>query len=132
MAEDGRSNRARDKADRIDRKGLKRADPWIGMREEQLCKDKTRDGRIEEEVVPLDRRADGGGDHGAAKLHLVFGRGEGDRIGIGCCHWGSPWSSPKPTDFLDFFLDCPENVRPGRPVPVDVRRYETNRRLPEL
>jgi hypothetical protein len=36
---------------------------------------------MEEEVVPLDRRADGGGDHGATKLHPMFGRGEG--IGSG-------------------------------------------------
>src|SRR5437667_3234932 len=44
------------------------------------------DGAVEEKVVPLDRGADGGGDHGAAKLYLMFGRGEGDRDGIESGH----------------------------------------------
>src|SRR6185312_15659383 len=84
------------------------------MREEQLCKDKTRDGRIKEEVVPLDRRADGGGDHGAAKLHLMFGRGEGNGIGVGGCHWGFLPGGPQPI----YCLIAPGNVRAGRPVPA--------------
>ena len=69
---------------------FERADPWIGMRKEEFGEDQTGHGRIEEEVVPFDGRADGGGDHGAAKLHLVFGGGQGSGIGVTRWHLGSP------------------------------------------
>src|SRR5215470_413754 len=59
-----------------DGKGLERSDPRVRVREEQLGKDQAGDGAVEKEIVPFDRRADGGGDDGAAQLHLMFGRGK--------------------------------------------------------
>ena len=46
------------------------------MREEQLGEHQAGDRAVEEEIVPLDRGADGGGDHGAAKLNLMLGWGK--------------------------------------------------------
>ena len=86
MAEDGRADRARDEADGIDGEGLERADPGVGVREEQLGEDEAGDGAVEEEIVPLDRGADGGGDDGAAKLHLMFSRRKLKGGGIGRDH----------------------------------------------
>ena len=83
MPEDGGADRARDEADGVDRKGLERPDPGVGMREEQLGEHEAGDGAVEEKVVPLDRGPDGGGDDGAAKLDLMFGRGEGGALGSG-------------------------------------------------
>jgi hypothetical protein len=86
MAENGGADRSRHEADGVDGEGLERPDPGIGMRKEQFCKYEAGDGAVEEKVVPLDRGADGGGDHCAAKLFLMLGRGEGDRVGIECGH----------------------------------------------
>jgi hypothetical protein len=44
------------------------------------------DGAVEEKAVPLDRGPDGGRDNGAAKLDLMFGRGEGKGVGSGQGH----------------------------------------------
>src|SRR5262249_40005160 len=88
----------------IDRECFQRADPRIGMGKEQLCEDETGDGRIEEEVVPFDRGADGRSDHGAAKLHLMFTRGERDGIRKCGCHGGCLLVAPKPNVCLLLFL----------------------------
>src|SRR5262249_26583009 len=112
MPENRSTHRARDKADGIDRKGLERADPWVGVREEQFGKDQARDGRIEEEIVPLDRGTDGGGDHGAPKLNLVVGSCEGDGIG-GYGHGRSPGG---PNRFIFFGKRSGRRrVPPGKP-----------------
>ena len=86
MPEDGGADRPRDEADGIDGEGLERADPWVGVREEQLGEDEAGDGAVEEEVVPFDRGPDGGGDDGAAKLNLMLGWGEGSGLDIEGCH----------------------------------------------
>ena len=86
MPENGGADRTCNEADRIDRKGLERSDPWIGVREEQLGEDEAGDGAVEEEVVPFDRGPDRGGDDGAAKLNLMLGWGEGSGLDIEGCH----------------------------------------------
>ena len=86
MPENGGADRACHKADGIDGKGLKRADPGIGMREKQLGEDEAGDGAVEEEIVPLDRGADRGRDHGAAELDLMFGCGERSDVDPKGCH----------------------------------------------
>jgi hypothetical protein len=90
VAEDRSAHRPRHEAYRIDGEGLERSDPRIRIREEQLGEDEAGDGAVEKEIVPFDRGADGGGDHGAAQLHLMFGRGKGKGGGIGRDHGVSP------------------------------------------
>jgi hypothetical protein len=60
MSENRGSDRARQEADRVDRKGLERSDPGIRMRKKQLGEDKAGDGAVEEKIIPLDRGSDGG------------------------------------------------------------------------
>ena len=84
MAENGGADRTRDEADRVDGERLQRPDPGVGVREKQLCENEAGDGAVEEKIVPFDRGPDGGGDHGAAKLNLMLGWGEGGDIE--CCH----------------------------------------------
>jgi hypothetical protein len=76
VAEDRRAHRPRHEAYGVDGKGLERSDPRVRIREEQLGEDQAGDGAVEKEIVPLDCGADGGGDHRAAQLHLVLGRGK--------------------------------------------------------
>src|SRR6266851_2370477 len=52
------------------------------MRKKQFREDEARDRAVEEKIVPLARGPDGGGDHGAAKLNLMFGWGEGISLDI--------------------------------------------------
>ena len=61
MAEDRCADPAGDKADRINGKGLQHADQWVGLGKEELTEDQTGDDAVEQEVVPLDRRADSAG-----------------------------------------------------------------------
>ena len=68
MAENGGAERARDKADRIDRERFEHADQRIGFREEQLAENEPGDDAVEEKVVPFDGGADGARDDGAAQL----------------------------------------------------------------
>jgi hypothetical protein len=83
VTEDGGADRTGHEADRIHAKGLKRADVWIGLGKEQTGKDEPRHRAVEEEVVPLDRRSDGGRDDGASKLAwvIVVAIGDGRRAG---------------------------------------------------
>jgi hypothetical protein len=53
------------------------------VREEQPGEHKTGYGAVEEKIVPLDRGADRGCDHGAAKLKLMLLCGEGNGVDIG-------------------------------------------------
>src|SRR6185437_4773681 len=85
-----------DEADGIDRERLERANPSVGMREEQLRKDETGDGRIEEKIVPLDGGANGGSNHGTSKLHPMLVGAEAGRLGIGCRHGALSWLAPIP------------------------------------
>jgi hypothetical protein len=56
------------------------------VRKKQLGEDQACDGAIEEEIVPLDRGADGGRDDGAAKLNLMFAGAERHGVCIERCH----------------------------------------------
>jgi len=62
MADDDGANRARHETDRVCAERQKRTDKRIERREEQLVEDKRRGGVVQEEVVPLDRRADQAGE----------------------------------------------------------------------
>src|SRR6202008_750470 len=72
MAEHRRADGPRREAAGIDGEGVEGADPGIAAGEEHLAEYQAGDDAIEEEVVPLDGGADGGGDHGAAKLGAVL------------------------------------------------------------
>jgi hypothetical protein len=71
VAKNSSAHRARNEPHGIDRKGFRGSDPGIGLREEQLCEDEPGEGVVQKEVVPLDRGADGRGDHGPAKLEMM-------------------------------------------------------------
>ncbi len=88
MAEDRRPDRPRDKADGIDREGLQRAGERIGSREIELRENQPGDRAVDEEIVPLDRRADGAGNHRPAQLRAMLQYGQSIRRAIGgrhCC-----------------------------------------------
>ena len=86
MPEDRGPNRPGDKADGIDGKRLQHADQRVGFGKEQLAKDQTGDDAVEQEVVPLDRRADGAGDDGAPQLSGMLGFGDSPQSDICCRH----------------------------------------------
>jgi hypothetical protein len=83
VAKDGRPHGAGQEADGIDGKGLERSHQGIGVGKEQLGKDQAGDGAIEKEVIPLDGRTDGAGDHGAAQLNAMFVFGKAANDGLG-------------------------------------------------
>ena len=58
VAEHDPAERARGEADRVRAERQQRADQRLGVREEQLAEDQRRRRAVQEEVVPLDRRAD--------------------------------------------------------------------------
>jgi hypothetical protein len=72
MTEDEGPDRAREKTDEIDAKRVKRRGQWVLVWEEELAEDQPGHGAIEQEIVPLDRGADRGGDDGAAELAIVL------------------------------------------------------------
>jgi hypothetical protein len=80
MPEDGGTDRPGDKAHRVNQECLKGSDYWIRLGEEQFGEEKAGRGRIEEEVVPLDRCADGAGDDRSPQLGALV-----DRRRV-CCH----------------------------------------------
>ncbi len=83
MAEDRRADRPRQKSHCINAKRFERTGERIGAREVQPCKHQARNGAVQEEVVPLDRRTDRAGQHRAAKLSPVLRIA--DRIGVLTC-----------------------------------------------
>src|ERR1700761_8225925 len=100
MAKNGGSDRARDEAHGIDREGLQRSDPGVGMRKEQFCENEAGDRAVEEKIVPFDRGPDGGRDHRTAKLNLMLGWGEfswgeGSDVDAECCHGHFLRNTPK-------------------------------------
>jgi len=89
MAEDRRADRPRQEADEINEKSVERADQRIVVREIELGENQARDGAVEEEILPLDRRADGRGDDGAAQFaRMIDARKRAD--GLCCRHDVSP------------------------------------------
>src|SRR4051812_12591676 len=103
MAKDCRADGPCGESDRVDRKRLQRADPGIGVREEELCENQTRDGAVKKEVIPLDRGPDCGGDHGAAKLALMLAGGKSGGVEIKGCH-GSASSDRPPLAWFHLLL----------------------------
>jgi hypothetical protein len=86
MAKDRRPDRPRDKADGVDRKRLQCPDQRVRLREIQLRENQPRDGAVDEEIVPFDRRADRAGDHRAAQLGAMLVRGKAVGCGAGGGH----------------------------------------------
>ena len=93
MTEDGGADRAGDKADGIDRKGLQGADQRIGSRKIELGEDQPGHRAVDEEIVPLDRRADRAGDHRAAQLPAVLDLGQRSSVHHSGHHGASPQTS---------------------------------------
>ena len=73
MTEERRPDRPGDKADGIDRKRLQHADQRVGFGEEELPEGEAGDDAVEQEIVPLDRRADRARDHRPPQLRAVIG-----------------------------------------------------------
>jgi hypothetical protein len=87
VTEDQPSDRPGDEADREGREGEQRADGLVPRGEEELREHEARRGREEEEVVPLDRRADEGRDQDGTCLVgwsglLLVGRGRVGAQGV--------------------------------------------------
>ncbi len=72
VAEDRRTDRPRGKAGAIDEERVQRSDQRIGVREEQFREDQTGSRAVEEEIIPLDCRADRTCDHRPTQLGAVF------------------------------------------------------------
>ena len=74
MAEEQAAERARQEADGEGGEGRQRADGGIVFREEQLAEHQRRRGAVDEEVVPLERRTDGGRQHDVAERTRIHAR----------------------------------------------------------
>ena len=83
MAEYRRADRPAEKPDEKDGKRLEHADQWIGFGEEEFAKDQCSHLAVEQEIIPLDCRADRAGDHGAAQMRPVVEFGEAASGGFG-------------------------------------------------
>ena len=68
MAEDCGANRSRGEPDEDGRERQQRADKWINGWKKLLWKDGRGSDTVEQEVVPLEHRADGGGAYGFDNL----------------------------------------------------------------
>jgi hypothetical protein len=68
VAEDCSANRARGEADEEGRERQQRADKWINGGKKFLRKNGRGSDAVEQEVVPLEDRADRGGAYGLDKL----------------------------------------------------------------
>jgi hypothetical protein len=68
VAEDEGAHRPGHETHPVDAEGLQGADHVIGSREIELGEHQAGDDAVEEEVVPLDDRADRSGEHGAVEL----------------------------------------------------------------
>jgi len=90
VAEDERPDRPGDETDEEDRVRLHRADQRVRLRKVEFRKDQPGHGATEEKIVPLDRRSDRAGDHGAPQLPAVVDVGKGTRGNLGCRHGISP------------------------------------------
>src|SRR6266851_5602815 len=72
VAEDRRTDRPRGESRAVDEEGIQRSDQRIGVREEQFGEDQAGGGAVEEEIIPLDCRADRTCDDRATQLGTVF------------------------------------------------------------
>ena len=71
MTEDRRADRAVNEAHRIDGKCLQHAYQRVGFGKEEFAEDQPGDDAVKQEIVPLDRRANGAGDYRPAKLRAM-------------------------------------------------------------
>ena len=110
MAKDRRADGPPDKADKKDPEGLEDAHQRVGLREKDRPENERADGAVKQEVVPLDRGADGAGDQRPAQLRAVFSVREHarDRSGSGNGHSGVPLRN-----FLHIQQKLPQDL-PGR------------------
>src|SRR5262249_14436091 len=93
MAEDEGADRARDEADEVDGKRIERRGQRRLVGEEELAEDQAGHRAVEQEIVPFDGRADGGGDDGAPQLTRMFvGRKHRTLLGHRS-HWSPPWAN---------------------------------------
>jgi hypothetical protein len=76
MAEQSCADRAGDKADGVDAKGLQYPDQWVGFREIQLREDERGHENVEQEIVCLDYCTDCARDDCAAQLPAVLDLGK--------------------------------------------------------
>jgi hypothetical protein len=90
MAENGRANRPRYKADGVDQKSLQCADEWVRSWKIQLRENQAGDRTVEEEVIPFDRSTNRAGDDSAAQLAPSVLIGEGHRPGLRGSHLRPP------------------------------------------
>ncbi len=67
MAEQKTAERPCDEADAKRRKRGERTDAGVEFRKEQVAENQGRGGAVDEEVIPFERRADGGGEHDAGE-----------------------------------------------------------------
>ncbi len=72
MAEDRRADWSRQKTDGVHTESLQRADERIRPRKIEPRKHQAGDGAVQKEVVPFNRRADGGSQNCAAELSPMF------------------------------------------------------------
>src|SRR5262249_27792275 len=85
----------------IDGEGVEQRRRRIFVGEEELAEDETGHGAVEQEIVPLDGRADRGGDDGAAELARVSLRRQCGTGIDGCSH--RPLSLSRPAAGARFF-----------------------------
>jgi hypothetical protein len=76
MAEDRCADRAADKADEVGAERRQGSGQRIFIGEVELPEDQSGRGAVDEEIVPLDRRADRRGDDRLAQLRTVVGGGQ--------------------------------------------------------
>jgi hypothetical protein len=84
---------------------LGHADQWIRFGKEGLAEGERGHLAIEQEVVPLDRRTDRAGDHGAAQVRTVVKFGKVIRGRIGGGHRNSSPASDDNIDCKQWLLD---------------------------
>ena len=86
MAEDCRADRAADKADEVGAECRERPGQRVGVGKKELWKHQSGGGAVDEEVIPLDGRADRRGNHGLAQLRAVLGVRKSAGEGVGGRH----------------------------------------------
>src|SRR5262249_52539788 len=93
MTEDEGADRARDKADEVDGKRVERRGQRRLVGEEELAENQAGHRAVEQEIVPLERGADSGGDDRAPQLaRMIVGRKRRTLLGHRS-HWTPPWAN---------------------------------------
>ena len=132
MAKDRRADRPADEADEEHAERLEHADERIGCGKEQLAEHQRGDRAVEQEIVPLDGRADRAGNHGAAQLPAVLVGGKSGRTGISA---GAQGSSPSCAASVEMSacVCCSDDVSSRLEKEKHLTAYDTlcdSRRIP--